>query len=275
MKVTRGFSDISSGQMHWRAAGSLNSAPVTVCLHMMPKSSRGFAALLPLLAHQGLAVAPDYPGYGESDPFSFESPSIKDYANSIFEFLAAMNFKSVNLVGYHTGAMVAIEVATRNPALINSVACLSAPIFSADELQHFKDFFAPIPLDKQGTRFATMWSRVVEFSGPGMDLAMAAVSMAENLRAGERYEDGHAAAFEYAPEFADKLCQLTTPVHVLNVGDDLFEHTKRIAPLLSDCDQDSAIKEYQERPDWGHGFLDLWPQEVADILAQYYARVEA
>jgi alpha-beta hydrolase superfamily lysophospholipase len=50
----------------YREAGSRNT-PTIVLLHGFPSSSREFDRLIPLLATRYHLIAPDYPGFGQSD----------------------------------------------------------------------------------------------------------------------------------------------------------------------------------------------------------------
>src|SRR2546430_6342432 len=50
----------------YREAGPAN-APVILLLHGFPSSSRMFDTLMPLLADRYRLVAPDYPGFGNSE----------------------------------------------------------------------------------------------------------------------------------------------------------------------------------------------------------------
>lgn len=50
----------------YREAGSAD-APTVVLLHGYPSSSRQYASLIPLLATRFHVIAPDYPGFGQSD----------------------------------------------------------------------------------------------------------------------------------------------------------------------------------------------------------------
>ena len=52
--------------MFYRAAGP-KTATVIVLLHGFPSSSRMFDTLIPLLAVRYRVIAPDYPGFGQSD----------------------------------------------------------------------------------------------------------------------------------------------------------------------------------------------------------------
>jgi pimeloyl-ACP methyl ester carboxylesterase len=60
--------------MFYREAGP-KDAPAVVLLHGYPSSSRQYASLIPLLATRYHVIAPDYPGFGESD-----APSPQQYA---------------------------------------------------------------------------------------------------------------------------------------------------------------------------------------------------
>jgi alpha-beta hydrolase superfamily lysophospholipase len=58
----------------YREAGPKN-APTLVLLHGFPSSSREFDTLIPLLATHYHLIAPDFPGFGQSDaplPSSYE-----------------------------------------------------------------------------------------------------------------------------------------------------------------------------------------------------------
>lgn len=140
---------------------------------------------------------------------------------------------------------------------------ISAPILSAQEADDFKEYFAPIPLDKTGIRFTTMWERVIQYRSPGMTLEMAATSMAENLRGGDAYEDGHYAAFNYSQQYKKNLGKIGQPLLVMNLGDDLCEHSRRVDAYLNNGKR-------VDYPDWGHGFLELWPDQAAEVMLSFF-----
>lgn len=267
LKVRRQFINAKSGQLHLRVADSFSetASPKTaiICMHMVPKSGRIFQSLLPELAKDRLVIAPDYPGYGESDHYQeISQPGIDDYADSISEVVSHFNLDQVDLVGYHTGSMVAVNIASRYPKLVRKLINISAPILTNEEVDAFHKYFAPIPLDEEGTRLRIMWERVMQYRGPGMTLEMAAESMAENLRGGERYEDGHHAAFAYAKTYAEKITQIDQPLWVMNPNDDLYEHTKRVDAYLKNGSRSDFL-------DWGHGFLSIWPEKTATEMLKF------
>ncbi|MGI4765391.1 MAG: alpha/beta fold hydrolase, partial [Janthinobacterium lividum] len=58
--------DVDGVEIFYREAGP-RDAPAVLLLHGYPSSSRQYDALLPLLADRYHVIAPDYPGFGQSD----------------------------------------------------------------------------------------------------------------------------------------------------------------------------------------------------------------
>jgi pimeloyl-ACP methyl ester carboxylesterase len=263
--ITRGYSNTSAGQAHWmrsRCNSGTEEANPIVCLHMAPKSSRSFGAVLPHLARNRTAFAPDLPGHGASDRLTAPA-SILGYAKWLWELLdAEFPGATVDFVGYHTGAMVAVAAAHLRPAAVGRLVALSAPVFQDAEIKTLRDFFSPIPLDADGTRFRVMWERILRFRGPGMTLEMAAASLSDNLLAGEDYEEAHRAAFDHAREFPTQISTLENPLLVINIADDLEEQTRRIDPYLK-----NGIR--RDFPNWGNGFLELHPEDLSSEILSF------
>ena len=266
--LRRRFVDARYGQVHLRescpASGAAVGAPL-VCLHLSPKSGWIYQDILPLLASGRAAFAPDYPGFGESAPPPAEPPvRIEDYAAVMWEVVDELGGGPVHLLGYHTGSLVAVEMATQRPDAVLHLINISAPIFTAAEIAEFNDTYRHIELDEAGTRFTHMWREILTWNEPGVSLAWSAASLAENLRAGERYEWGHRAAFRYAPRYRERLAALLQPTLIINPGDDLQGYTRRAAGL-----RDSL--EIHEAPEWGHGFLSFQAGAAAALVNGFLA----
>jgi pimeloyl-ACP methyl ester carboxylesterase len=185
--------------------------------------------------------------------------TIEDYAQSLWDVVDSLDLGRVDLLGYHTGSEVAVAAAKKRPGQVGNIVLVSAPVFTADEIEMMQETYAEIPLDVDGTRFRQMWKSVISHRGPGTSLEMMAMSFAENLRAGENYEWGHRAAFEFAPRFVEIVKSLPHRIAVLKPDDDLAEFTPRIAPYLKNG-------EIIDCPSWGHGFLDAYTDEASRII---------
>lgn len=258
--LTRKFVDGPFGQVHLRMCGTPNDQPPLICLHQSPKSSREFVKILPHLADHRFCIAIDSPGHGESDlPPSEADATIENYAKSALAVIDELGYKSVDLLGHHTGAKVAVEIAFQRPEIVRNILMISALVLSQEEQNEFKDMFQPIPLDEAGTRFNTMWERAIKYRGPGLSLKDLAASYAENLRAGEAYEWGHQAAFNYNAHFPERVKELPHRITVINPGDMLYELTPRVLPLLQNG-------ELVDKPEWGFGFMDSDSQNAAQLI---------
>ena len=260
--IRRAFIDGPFGQVHLRTAGMDHGATPLLCLHQSPKSSREFAKIMGVLARTRPVIAVDNPGHGESDvPASIAEATIENYAASAWAAVDALELGRVDLLGHHTGAKVAVEMAWQRPDDVRRIVLVSALILTEAETKAFRDQFQPVPLDEAGTRFARMWEASVHHRGAGVALEDLAASFAENLRAGEAYEWGHHAAFEYTPAFAERIAALDHPVTVINPGDMLYDYTPRVMERI----RNGTLV---DRPDWGFGFMDAHTDAAAaDIEA--------
>lgn len=229
---------------------------------MSPKSGRIYERFMKEAATDRLVMAPDYPGFGDSDPPP-ETPNvtIEDYAYSMWRAVDNMGLESgqIDLLGYHTGSFVGAEMARQRPDSVTNIVMISAPVFTPEELAAKNKAYTPIALDEAGTRFQKMWDAVMFYRPNYVPLEIAAQSFSENLKAGERYFWGHRAAFDYAPKFTQVVSGLSQKIVVMNPKDDLFVETTRIAPFL----KNGNVIDY---PDWGHGFLDVFSREAAKTI---------
>lgn len=263
----RQYLDGPFGQIHVRIASPPGGAdaetrPPLCCLHQSPKSGLEFEAFMVAAARDRIVIAPDYPGYGMSDPPPNEAAATIDaYARAMWAAMEGLGHGRVSLLGHHTGSKVAVEMARARPQAVDAMVLISASLMTDEERARFADYFQPVPLDAAGTRFTGAWSRIREFSGPGMTLEAMARSLAQNIMGGEGYEWGHAAAFNWVAPFREALETPPCPIAIINPGDELQEITRRAAPFLPE----GALI---ERPQWSHGFLEVHAGEAAALVRQ-------
>jgi len=251
-KVRRQYVDGPFGQVHIHVAtpeAPSDHLPL-ICLHQSPKSSREFSSFLKTMDDR-IVVAIDSPGHGESDiPAHETDATIENYANSALSVLEKMGHKKVDILGHHTGAKVAAEIAYQAPKKVRKIVMISALVLTPEERDNFKAQFQPIPLDEAGTRYKHIWAQAIKYRGPGVTLEQLAYSIAENFRAGECYEWGHVAAFNYTDAFEERIQTLPHRITVLNPKDMLFDLTPRVGKLLQNG-------EVIDHPEWGFGFMDV------------------
>lgn len=102
---------------------------LVVLLHQTPRSWDEYREVLEQLDRPAVAV--DTPGYGASDPPA--GHTIEEYAEPIVDALATLAASRLDLVGHHTGGVLAVELAARMASRVRRVVLSSTPLVDADE----------------------------------------------------------------------------------------------------------------------------------------------
>jgi pimeloyl-ACP methyl ester carboxylesterase len=109
-------------KIFYREAGRTD-APALLLLHGFPTSSHMFRNLIPLLADRFHVVAPDLPGFGQSDmpsrdafPYTFAK-----LAEVIGRFTEAVNLKRFAVYIFDYGAPVGLRIAVKHPDRITAI----------------------------------------------------------------------------------------------------------------------------------------------------------
>jgi pimeloyl-ACP methyl ester carboxylesterase len=113
----------SSGmKIFYREAGELN-APVVLLLHGFPTSSHMFRDLIPLLADSFHLVAPDLPGFGQSDlpPHDKFKYSFENLADVIDRFTEVVGLKRFAIYIFDYGAPVGLRIDLKHPEHISAI----------------------------------------------------------------------------------------------------------------------------------------------------------
>ena len=252
------------GALHVRIAEPVlgSTRPPLVCLHASPLSGVVYEAALARFGVQRLTLAPDTPGFGESDapPQPIE---IEDLAEAVFAACSAWLPDQFDLLGFHTGSMIAAELAARYPSRIRKIAMISAPIFTEDERNWFREHYEPVAESADGAHNRLRWQAFCDWRGPRQTWANYARNHAQGLRGGPGYFWGHRAAFNH--DFAARLQALSQPILVLNPGDDLAAQSRRAAALM----QNGSVL---EMPDQGHGMLDSDTDWIVNVVSDFLDR---
>jgi pimeloyl-ACP methyl ester carboxylesterase len=263
VNVRRMYVDCRFGQMHLRTAfsgnGGFDELTPLVCLHQSPMSGRVFEPFLSLMGTDRTAYAPDTPGFGESDPPT-GPPTIEDYAGAVGDFLDHLRLRRVDLLGYHTGACIAAELAIARPEQVRRVVMVAAPVFTEVEREAFDRARWPVPLREDGAHLVEEWQRSLRWRGPGITLEQVAASFADKLRNGPRAWWGAHAAMHWAG--ADRLPRVSQPVLVLRPRDDLWDVTPRARPLLPRAT-------FTDLPEQGFGLFDASAAVVAGHVRRF------
>lgn len=223
-----------------------------------------FRAAYALLAEHGIAVVGiDTPGYGMSAPPP-HPPSIADYAMAISEALYALKLTPTALLGHHTGAAIAAELAAGNPEAVNKIILNGPPVMTDQERDDYRQAledapkFAPVP---DGSHLQALWDRRVLFTPGWTNLDAMHWGIVQMLLAGDTDWYGHNAAFGH--DISEPLAAIKCPGLILtNTGDDIYYAAGRAQELRPDFD-------YVELEGGTHDIVDEQPQAWSEAVAQF------
>ena len=132
---------IEGVKMFYREAGPADG-PVVLLLHGFPTSSHMFRNLIPLLADRYHVIAPDYPGFGESDApdhtkFAYTFGHYADMVDTLVTQLGARKY-TMYVMDY--GAPVGYRLALKHPERVTGLIVQNGNAYQ----EGLTDFWNPI-----------------------------------------------------------------------------------------------------------------------------------
>ena len=110
--------DVDGLKIFYREAGPAD-APKLLLLHGFPSSSHMFRDLVPLLADRFHIIAPDLPGFGQSDPP--KANTFDSLANTVDRFTEVVGFDRFAVYVFDYGAPTGFRLALRHPERITAI----------------------------------------------------------------------------------------------------------------------------------------------------------
>ncbi len=259
--VRRMYVDGPDGQIHLRIAmpPEPTGRPL-FCFHLSPVSGIVYENWIAEMGRDRLAVAPDTPGYGMSDP-PREQPTIGTFAETMGAVMDKLEVEEADVMGYHTGSKTSVELARQQPERIKHLVLISAPIYTEEDLaKQNAAMGSPDEPQEDGSHLLRQWAGLWRWRGPEQTPADLMRAFPDHIKGGEKKHWGHAAAFAYT--YPPTIPDVTAPILVLNTNDDLVVYTRRISEYLTNG-------KVLELPNWGHGFLDYHTEETAAFLRPF------
>lgn len=116
----------------YREAGPKDAYTI-VLLHGFPSSSRAFDTLIPLLATRYHVIAPDFPGFGQSDapPPSAYSYTFDQLAQTTNHLLEALMIERYSLYIHDYGAPVGMRLILAHPERLQALITQNGNVYQA------------------------------------------------------------------------------------------------------------------------------------------------
>ena len=248
-RITRHMLTIpaSGRRVHYRRCGA---GPVLLMVHQSPRSSAEYEALMQQWAVHFTCIAPDTPGFGQSDPLPAtggKDPEIADFADAIGEFLDALGVGPCPAYGFHSGGIILVAALKRQPHRFRCLAVGGYAIWSAEEMRIFGERYLPDfhPSD-YGEHLTWLWNRILEqswifpwfdtreearLSVAHADVNRVSQAVSEMLDAGSHYRAGYGAVLRASRDIP--AAEESVPPCLITAydGDPLQSHIDRLGDM--------------------------------------------
>ncbi|MBE9198898.1 MULTISPECIES: alpha/beta hydrolase [unclassified Nodularia (in: cyanobacteria)] len=159
--IKRAFLDTEDGQILYRISGEGNPL---LLLHQNFRSGDEFRELIPILTQNRLVIAMDLLGLGDSDkpPRMY---SIEDYAKTVILLLDELGIKTTSILGNHTGACIAAEVAAAYPERVEKIILCNIDNFSEEAKAALSKKFENLNIQEDGSHLMQRWLARANYVG--------------------------------------------------------------------------------------------------------------
>jgi len=248
MKISRHYLTIkgpkSQRRVHYRKAGN---GPVLLMVHQSPRSSAEYEDLMMMWGKHFTCIAPDTPGFGQSDPLPLPNPEIDDFADAIVEFAEAAGIDSILGYGFHSGGIILVTAMKRYKEMFRGLAIGGYAIWNeAERVKLGPPYIPPNPPKAFGEHLTWLWNRILEQSwyfpwfepidanrmvNAHDDPARIDLIIREMLDSGDVYRLGYGAVLR-GPRDIPPADEITPPVRITAYsGDPLKEHLERLGDM--------------------------------------------
>ncbi|KAM0816011.1 hypothetical protein AB5N19_01812 [Seiridium cardinale] len=192
--MKKAYADSLHGQIHYRyAIPDRKTGDTLIFLHKSASSSLSYTKIIEHYSSLGHpCYAPDMPGFGASfdpSPTAIDEIAVNGtrwYVNLFMEVFRSLGLveNGFHIIGHHSGASLATEMAALHPQHVKSICLVGASIMSAEERARMKEkYFAPFnkPVP-DGSHLQKTWD-YLRGMGVGDDLELFQREAIDHIRA--------------------------------------------------------------------------------------------
>lgn len=266
VRTWRAYGTGSMGQVHLRVAApekKTKKRPL-ICFHGSPYSGTEFDPFLPVMAKDRLVIAPDNPGFGGSDlPKSM--PELPDYSRALIEAILDSELVSrrekFDVLGSHTGAVIATDLAVTQPNKVAKVVYTAIPAYTEEQRQQrVASFGKPSPLFTDPNYVINDVKRNL-LGDSTLPEQRRLDYFISRMQAGTMSWWAPRAALSYP--LRDALKKVTQPTLFLVVNDRLAPATREAATMVANA----VLVDIEKQT--GDPALDLQPELVAEEVRKF------
>jgi haloalkane dehalogenase len=244
MEITRHFVTVAGRRMHYRRCGR---GPALLMAHQSPRSSAEYAALMQAWGAHFTCIAPDTPGFGQSDPLPEEQPDIAAFGDALVGFMDALGLRRVAAYGFHSGGIILMNAVKRHPQRFSALAIGGYAIWTAEEMALFSDrYLPPFQPSAYGEHLTWLWNRMLEqswffpwfavvpeyrLSVAHADVARVDQAVREMLEAGDAYRAGYGAVLRAPRDIPPPDAAMPPVLITAYDGDPLQAHIDRLGTM--------------------------------------------
>ncbi len=263
MNHSKAYANTPAGQIHYAEVEG-GGTPI-VFIHKTVSTYRMWLPVMAALPAGSRMIAFDMPGFGESFDPPGEVP-LAQYGQWLGDALDALGIDACHIVGHHTGAGVALALATDRPDLARSLTMIGPlPQNAEEKASSAANYGTPFTPDASGSYLLDTWG-YVRWAG-AEDPLLANREMSAMLRSWQTRSWTYAAVWKF--DFTERYLRVDVPMLILCSPDDvlfsLFDRARSLRPDASAVLL-SGGENYQ---------TDRVPDEIAAALSDFLIKIAA
>ncbi|MBU2668169.1 alpha/beta fold hydrolase [Actinoplanes bogorensis] len=213
-----------AGGVHYRTAGWHHGGRPLIVLPPAPGSSTKVVPLAEELGRTRPVLTVDYPGHGRSVPLGVDRAGCESYADRIEAFATELDLAEVDVLGIHSGALLALLWQRRHPDRVRHLILDGLPLGSAFAHLDLDAYLPDLTPDPDGHHVLRAWAK-------GHDRDRATAWTADLLRGATTYDVLYRAVLTYAVE-RQPPGPVTPTLLLRTAGDPLARDLDRVRELL-------------------------------------------